>query len=105
MFFIENKAIIYISSCLYNKVGLNFSFFSSWNIFSKIFYSSGFFKILEFISYLSNLKNNKSAYEKINHLFKKDNIIYALNDIQKILNAYKFMIFLIKEILKYISQI
>ena len=60
---------------------------------------------MEFISYLSNLKNNKSAYEKINHLFKKDNIIYALNDIQKILNAYKFMIFLIKEILKYISQI
>lgn len=60
---------------------------------------------MEFISYLSNLKNNKSAYEKMNHLFNKDKIIYELNTIQKILNAYKFMIFLIKEIVKYISQI
>ena len=44
------------------------------NISKKIFYNN-FMKI---IPLLSNLKNSKCIYDKINHLFNKDNIIFAL---------------------------
>ena len=44
------------------------------NISKKIFYNN----LMKIIPLLSNLKNSKCIYDKINHLFNKDNIIFAL---------------------------
>ena len=41
---------------------------------SKIFYNN----IMKMIPFLSNLRSNRCTYDKINHLFNKDNIIFAL---------------------------
>ena len=44
------------------------------NININILYNN----LMKIVPFLSNLKNNKSAFDKINHLFNKDNLIYAL---------------------------
>ena len=41
---------------------------------SKIYYKN----IMKIIPFLSNLKTNRSTFDKVNHLFNKDNIIFAL---------------------------
>ena len=77
------------------------------NNYKKIFY----YNLMKIIPFLSNLKNNKCSYDKINHLFNKDNIIFALkcyseniqffenNGQNKIKNniLYIFMTFLLKK--------
>ena len=67
--------------------------------------------LMKVIPFLSNFKNNKSIYDRLNHLFNKDNILFSLNcysDKIKYIeknggnkiennNLYTFMTFLLKK--------